>query len=354
VVPPPGFDVSNIFITEVQAFFDQPVVQAPGTKRTTVVQSQSVDLDSRLHIIRSDRHSLLYDLYYRGTRFETSGQPASSPSTLTNSLIGYEKFSRVFSGTAKVMLENDEYANKSRETYTDAEASLMAVWNSLRKLGHTFTLTGRRETWKMLDQTKDTGTASLTNTAEVYPGINAYLNAVKNLVSTETGTASGRGEDTLLSFGADIIPHRALTINTNCSWEESVQQGSATTASVLGATARRTRSAFASAAYNPFSSLYLFGSIQRTEETGKPSITSTSFNGSWSSQVTGGALEFRLVYTESTESDTGSRTRTYGPYARYKMNIRATLEASYLISMFESNAGKTDSDTFNTTFRLYF
>ncbi len=358
VVPPLGFDVSNIFITEVQAFLDQPVVQAPGTKTKTVIQSDAVDLNSRFHIIRSDRHSLLYDLYYRGSRFESTGQPAATASTLTNALTAFEKFSRVFSGSAKLMLENDSFPNKSKETYTDAEASLIAAWNSLRKLGHTFTLTAKQETWKSLDQTKDTETASLTNTAEVYSGINAYLSVIKNLVTTETGSASGsassRGDDTQVSLGTDITPHRTLTINMSYSWQESKQQGSLTSVSVLGTTARRTQNTFASAAYNPFSSLYLFGTIQRTEETGKPTVTSTSFNGSWSSQVTGGALEFRLIYTETTDSVDNSKTRTYGPYAKYRMNIRASLEASYLIGSIESNAGKTDSNTLNTTFRWLF
>ncbi len=354
VVPPLGFDVSNIFITEVQAFLDQPVVQAPGKKIKTVVQADAVDLNSRFHIIRTDRHSLLYDLYYRGSRFESAGQPAATASTLTNALNAYEKFSRVFSGSAKIMMENDTFPNKSKETYTDTEASLMAAWNSLRKLGHALTVTAKQETWKSLDQTRDTGTASLTNTAEVYQGVTAYLSVIKNLVSTETGSASGRGDDTLASLGTDITPHRALTINMSYSWQESIQQGSATSVSVLGATGRRTKSTFASAAYNPFSSLYLFGTIQRTEETGKPTITSTSLNGSWATQVTGGALEFRLIYTETSDSVDNSKTRTYGPYAKYRMNIRASLEAAYLISTIESNSGKTDSNTLNTTFRWLF
>lgn len=354
IVPPPGFDVSNIFITEVQSWRDQSMVQAPGTTSTTVVQSHAVDLNSRFNIIRSDRHSLLYDLYYRSSRFDSSGQPSSSASTLTNALMANERFSKVFSGSAKVMLQNDEYANKSSETYTDAEASLMAAGNSLRKLGHTLVLTAKRETWELLNATKDTGTASLSNTAEVYPGINGYLGAIKNLVSLETGSGSGRSDETQVSVGADIIPHRSLTINASYAWSGSEQTGSGTSGGVLGSANRRTQSTFASAAYNPFSSLYLYGSSQRTVESGKPTITSTSFNGSWSTGLTGGALEFRILYSENAEFETGSQTRTYGPFVKYRMNIRASLEATYLISMTESNTDRTESHTMNTTFRMYF
>jgi hypothetical protein len=354
IVPPPGFDISNIFITEVQGFFDQPVVLSPEKKTTTVVTSNAVDVYSRFYIIQADRHTLLYDLYYRYTRFETSGMPPTSPSTLINSLIGFERFSRVFSGSAKMQVENDEFANKTRDTYTDAEASLTAAWNSLRKLAHTFVVTAKQETYKRQDLTKDTQTASFTNTAEVYPGINAYLTAIENMFSAETGTANGRGNDTSISLGTDITPHRALTINASYSWDESVQQGSATSASVLGATGRRSTNTFVSLAYNPFSSLYLYGSVQETRETGKPTVRSTSFNGSWSTAVTGGALEFRIIYTENQDTASDARSRTYGPYAKYRMNIRATLEASYLISTNDSNTGSTDTDTLNTTFRWFF
>jgi hypothetical protein len=349
VIPPPGYDVSNIFITEVQSFRDQSIVLEPGSTSNTVVRSNAVDLNSRLNIIRSDRHSLLYDLYYRQTQFSTTGQPASSSSMLTNSLIANERFSKVFSGSAKVMLENDEYSNKSKETYTDAEASLMAAGNSLRKLGHTLVLTAKRETWELVDTTKDTGTASLINTAEVYPGINGYLGVIKNLVSSETGTALNRNDETQITFGTDIIPNRSLTINVSYVWSGSEQTGN-----VFGAANRRAQNTFASAAYNPFSSLYLYGSVQKVEETGRPTMTSTSFNGSWATAVTGGALEFRLLYSQNTESETGSQTRTYGPYVRYRMNIRASLEATYLISMIENRSDRTDSRTFNTTFKMFF
>jgi hypothetical protein len=354
VVPPPGYDVSNIFITEVQSWRDQSFVLDPGATSNTVVRSNSFDLNSRLNIIRSDRHSLLYDLYFRDTRFSTTGQPSSSASMLSNSLIANERFSKIFSGSAKVMLEKDEYANKSQETYTDAEAALMAAGNSLRKLGHMLVLTAKRETWELANTTKDTGTASLTNTAEVYPGINGYLGLIKNLVSSETGTALNRNDETQVTFGTDMVPNRSLTINVSYAWSGSEQSGNNPSLAASGITNRRSQNTFASAAYNPFSSLYLYGSVQRIEETGKPTITSTSFSGSWATGITGGALEIRLIYSQNTESETGSSTRTYGPYVRYRMTIRASLEATYLISTIDNPTDRTDSHTFNTTFRMYF
>jgi hypothetical protein len=230
----------------------------------------------------------------------------------------------------------------------------MAAGNSLRKLGHTLVLTAKRETWELVDTTKDTGTASLINTAEVYPGINGYLGVIKNLVSSETGTALNRNDETQITFGSDIIPNRSLTLNVSYAWSGSEQTGSGSSATFTGAANRRTQNTFASAAYNPFSSLYLYGSVQRFEEKGRPTITSTSFNGSWTTAVTGGALEIRLIYSHNAEAETGSETRTYGPYVRYRMNIRASLEATYLISSIDNPNDRTDSRTFNTTFKMFF
>jgi hypothetical protein len=354
VVPPPGYDVSNIFITEVQAFVTQTVVQTPGTVSRTSQDSDAVDVNSRLNLIRSDRHSLSYDFYYSGSRFEPSDSSPRAQSIMTNALIASERFSRVFSGSAKLMREHDERQYQTVENYTDAEASVMAAWNSLRKLAHSLVLTAKRENWQRLDATKDSGTATLTNTAEVYPGVNAYVSAIKNLTSSETGTATGRGDNTQLNMGADIVPHRSLTINVSYGWSASGEMGFGSTPEVVGNANRRTQNSFASAAYNPFSSLYLFGSVQRSEETGKPTVTSKSFTGSWASQLTGGALELRLIYTENTESASDTRERTYGPYAKYRLNIRAYLEMSYLISMTENPNDRIDTRTLNTTFKMFF
>ena len=355
VPPPPGFDVSNIFITEVQAFLDQTVfVQAPGTTVHTSQNSNNADVNSRIDIIRSERHSLFYDFYYRSDRFEVNDRSPQTDSMMTNALIASERFSRVFSGSAKVMRQQDEVARMRTETYTDTEASLLAAWNSLRKLGHTLAVTAKRENWEKRDTTRDTGTASLTNTAEVYPGVNAYLGAIKNLTSTETGTATGRGDETQLTAGADIVPHPSLTLNVSYAWSASDQTVVGATTAALGSANRRTQNSFASAAYNPFSALYLYGTVQRTEETGKPTVTYTTFSGSWSSQITGGALELRLIYSENANTQGDTRTRTYGPYARYRMNIRASLEMVYLISMTESPVDRVDSRTLNTTFKMFF
>jgi len=353
VVPPPGEDMSNIVISELQAFLDQPVDQVAGPTTTTVLRSETINLNGRAHIIRSDRHSLLYDLYYQKQTSDQTGQAASHSSTLTNALIGSERFSKVFTGSAKIMVQNSEDAGGSRLTYYDYEASLMAASSSLPKISHNLVLTAKREEWDETTTAKDTGSFYVSNTAEVYSGINAYLNGGESIALTETGTTVTRTNNTLVGFGADIVPHRALTMGVNYDWSESEQQESGADATTGASTGRRT-SAGANAAYNPVSSLYLYGSIQRLEEAGKPGITYGSLSGSWSAQQRGGSLEIRLSYAENVQTETRTRTRGYGPYAKWKMNAKAYLEASYLITTIDSPSGQSEARTVNTGLKVMF
>ena len=358
VVPPPGEDISSIVISELQAFLDQPVDQVAGPTTTTVLSSERVNLNGRVHFIRTDRHTLLYDLYIQDQRSDQTGQPTSHSSTLTNAIIGSERFSKVFTGTAKVLVQNNKYPDGTLLTYTDYEASLMATANSLPKISHNFVATAKREEWVETTIGKDTVSLYLGNAAEVYAGINAYLNGGESVALVEIESAVSRIKNTQLSFGIDLVPHRALTMNLNYDWSESVQQGESSDEAIpslaIGTTIGRRTSTGANAAYNPVSSLYLYGSIQRVEETGKPGVTYGSLSGAWSAQPRGGSLEIRLTYAENEQTETRTNTRSYGPYAKWKINMKAYLEASYLVTTVDSPTEQVESRTVNTGFKWMF
>jgi len=351
VVPPPGVDVNNIFITELQAFNARTLSQAAGSTTTTVLAQDTIYVDGKLYIVRGERRSLLYDLYYQNLMTDQSGKPPARQSTLANALIGMERFSKVFSGSAKILVQNDDHADGKTLTYYDYEASLAAMVESLRKLHHNLVLTAKREVWDQLSLTQDSGILSLGNTGELYPGINLSLQGVGTLVSKAVGTTVLDSDTVLVSFGADVVPHRALTMAVNADWSEGHQHGIAAS---FGASVIRRQSTGASVAYNPLSSLYLFGSIQRVEETNKPTVTYKNISGSWSAQQRGGTLEIRLLYAENNEAESQTRDRSYGPYAKWKINVRTSIDASYMISTSYSPEQKTEAQTFNSNFKLYF
>jgi hypothetical protein len=362
-VAPPGVDVSNIFITEFQALNTQPLSSAAGSVTTTSLASESANFSGKMDIIRGERHLLQYSLYYQEQQNKQSDQPVQRQSTLTNALIGTDRFSNVFTGSAKIIAQNTNYPIVGASTYYDYEATLAAQTASLKKLYHNLSLTARREEWgPTLTQprtTRDSGTFSLVNSGEVYPGINAYFSGVENLVSTTTDSIVSRGDNAIISIGADIVPNRALTISLNADWSEGHQGFNPVLGNVSGppslstSTVRR-KSEGANVAYNPFSSLYLFGSYLQVEETNKPTITYSNYSVSWSAQQGGGALEIRLYYTENFEVDTQTRTRSYGPYAKWKINARTFVDAAYLISTTDAPDQKIVAHTFNSSFKLYF
>jgi hypothetical protein len=110
----------------------------------------------------------------------------------------------------------------------------------------------------------------------------------------------------------------------------------------------------ASLAYNPLGSLYLFGSIQRIEEKGKADITASILSGSWSAQRTGGALELRFNYADNFESEARTRTRNYGPSARWKINAKAFLEVAYTIATIDTPLIIQKSAALYANFRMTF
>jgi len=354
VVPPPGVDVSNIFITELQAFNDQAVSLTAGTANKTALNSASLDVNTKVNIIRSDRYALLYDLYYVERTADQTGQPLRRASTLTNALIANEKFNRVLTGNARIMRQDDNAVGEGSSTTYDYAASLTASWASLPKLSHIAVLSGKREDFVDKHIVKDSGSLSLTNTAEVYPGINAYLGGIETLVSSKSDEAIVHTESSLVSFGTNMVPHRTMTVNLNYDWSEAVQWGSDASLVPAGVAVSRRQSMLASLAYNPLGSLYLFSSIQRIEEKGKEGITSTVFSGSWSAQRTGGALELRFNYADYVESEARTRTRNYGPSARWKINASAFLEVAYTIATIDSPLNTQESTALNANFKMTF
>lgn len=334
IAVPLGQDVTNIFITELQAFLDKSSAEVVGTSSQ---KSDAIDLSSRVNIIRSDSHSLVYDVYFQHRNNQQAAQSSSS-GILTNALIATRRFSNVLTGSAKVMRENDQNADGSGANYNVYDASLMAAGNSLPKLNHNLVLSARRQEGD--GTARDSETLFLNNAAEVYRGINVTLSGGENLSTSETGTHTA---STMISSGVEIIPHRALTISLNFDRAMSKRSGGDTTFR---------QSSGASVSYNPFTNLYLVGSVTTLDQTGQQRDTIHNFGVSWSLQQSGGALWLNFAYNENISPDDRTRTRTLGPAMRWTINSKAFLDASYLITTNESPSATSEGKYFNTSLRL--
>jgi hypothetical protein len=311
-----------------------------------------------LYFLRGEKHSLFYDMYYQN-RYIRQAERTSRSDILINSLIGYRQFTNVFSGNAKVMREKDSNANDTTSRFVTYEGSLLATGKTLPKLHHNAVTTVKKEEIDDSGSEAEKNTVSfyITNDAEIYPGINALVTGGRSVVSTTTtttDTAVTRSDNKMLGVGTNIVPHRSLLISLSHNVTEVEQDGPTAGSGSQGITDVTSRTTAMNASFSPITTLYIYGSITKYAQTGQPHRTSRAVSGSWTFQQTSGALELRFIYSEDIQADTATRNRIVGPYARWRMNPRMFLDASYVLATTDSPSGKNESKSFNTSFKLQF
>lgn len=332
VVAPPGFDVSNIFVTELQAFLSKPAAEAKGETVTTT-QIYNVYVKARL----LDSPFIFYDLSY--FLVDTSGAASARRSTLSNGLNISHRLSEVFSGTARIAREDSVEQTGNIVAYI-ANASLRAI--PLKTLSHNLSYSGRFEDTS--EGRTERNALFLYNTAELYRGISAYLSGGISFSRLELDR---REKSIVVSFGANIVPHRTLTLTLNASSTNTDQTGGGRPDSSLV-----TRRGDVSLAYYPYKTLYLFASWSKLiQDTRKDTLQNYAVT--WA-PFPGGALQFTFAYNENLRAFDNAHERIIRPSLRLNFSARSFLDISYLIIRSDSVTEKTSSRTFNTNLRIAF
>jgi hypothetical protein len=328
VVVPPGTDVSNIFVTEMQAFFSRSAQDV--TNKQTQTQ-QTYDLNVRTLIL--DRPNLNYDFYYWGS----SSDPGFTTYVVSNALNLSHRFNNVFSGTARISREDAKEAlgNRSSNMYG---VSLNAV--PLPTLFHSLTVSGRFEHSNAGDTSSNS--IFLNNSAALYKGVNVNLGLGASLAINE---ADVRTVSTIVSSGASLMPHPAMDINMNFSMLNTRQHGGSE--ADVPAESRR---ADISVSYTPFSTLYLYASYGMTQEANQKTYNQSSYSLSWS-PLQGGDLQLNFIYNESLTADNEKQTTT-SPGLRWLLRPNATLDVAYTIQKNDSPAVTSDQKTFSLRFTM--
>ncbi len=322
----------NIFITELQAFLKTP---AQDVKRKTHNTSQLFNVDAKTRILNTP--SLYYDFSYFYSRNDPSGV---SQYTLSNGLTVNHRFNQVFSGTARFARE-DISQQSEKETDYVYNAALTAI--PLRTLNHTLVFSGR--IGDISGRSFYTDTLFLNNTAKLYEGIDVNLSGGLDFAKRETGEKSF---GTTLNFGANIVPHRTLTLTLNYSDTTSDQSGGG-----KPSTSSFTRRGDLSVSFNPLRTLYLFGSWSIVSQTDAKRSILQNYAASWS-PFPYGNLQFNIGYSESLRSEDKARERTFGPSLRWKITNRSTLDVSYQMVKSESVSQKSDSNAFGSRLQIFF
>jgi hypothetical protein len=326
----------NILVTELQAFAKVAASVSRKQEFTSTTQISNTELKYRI----LDRPLLYYDFSY----YFLDKDQSPDTDTLSNGLSVSYQFSRIFTGAARVAREEGKDRGAKRTAYV-YNGSITAT--PLRTLTNTFVFSGREE--EVGGESRSAATVFLNNTAALYKGLDVNLNGG---YTSSTETDGSKVQSTVVTLGANVVPHRTTTLTLYVTDTRTDQSRPGQESFSTG-----TRQAELTAAYNPFSTLYLLGSLQVVNETGQGTDrgyrTLQNYGLNWS-PFPYGDLQFRFSYNESRNSREHSTDRTISPGLRYKINDRSFLDVSYQSIRSEAASQSTDSDVFTMNLKIFF
>ncbi|WP_129126949.1 hypothetical protein [Geomonas oryzae] len=333
---PPGIigfpSTFNLFVTEIQAFDEVP---AASVQKRSSVLSQMLNTDVKVRLTDSPA------LYYDGSLFLTSSQPDGFTKwTVSNALMADHRFNDWISGSARGAREDDEEPKGHRGAFV---YSALLRMTPLSTLSDTITYSGRRESF----QGKNSGADSLflSNTAELYQGVNVNASGGLSLSSTDSG-ARIRAYNALL--GVNLKPRGDLSLNANYSWNSSAATGAGTSETSVS-----TQREDIGVTYRPFTTLYLTGSFSLLQQSGQTGTTFQNYGINWS-PFPDGTLQFNFAYSENLASLNQQKSKMLTPGLTWKITPRTTLDASYQRLNTSSSSGTESARTVSAVLRSSF
>lgn len=328
---PRASEFPDIFVTEVQAFLRRPAAEVSG-KATRTTKTGSADIRTRL----LDRPSLYHEFSF--FLIETDPPPRTRY-TILNGLSASHRFSRIFSGSGRVTREDVDDPVQSGVIYTYT-ASLQAV--PLRTLRHTLLASARNE--QLGEESQDKYFLSLQNTAQLYRGIDVFLNGSLGKNTSETGE---KQDIATLNAGATFVPHRTMTLALNFF-------GTATDRTGGGKPDQSTtdQRADISLAYRPFETLYLLASVSRIDREDRKE-TLQNYAANWS-PFPSGALQFNFAFNQDLTTIDNAKTRSIRPSLRWSVTRRIIFDLSYQVVETESAVQSTDNRTFASNLQIFY
>ncbi len=320
--------LANIFVTEFRSFEKKPAQQVQSYTQSSALQSMSVGFST---LVLDNPHLAFTINYVANSQGQSSfNYLASGGLTMQQSFV----ISRTLTGTASFFTEdarNQKGTGGVALVYTTG-----LTWTPLPTLKSSVVYTG--DTAFQAGRTVQTNSIFLDSTAQLYSGLNVYLNG--------GGTLPGGGSTSYLySAGASVIPYRTVSLGLNYS--ASVQTGSG------GQESSYNKTANATVTYSPFSNLFVSASTGWLS-TPQFSSSTESYNAGWS-PLQGGMLQLNLGYNEGLgfgASTDKVRTITFG--VNLRVAPTASLDASYSIQKTQSiGLAQTDTDTIFLEFRKY-
>jgi hypothetical protein len=189
----------------------------------------------------------------------------------------------------------------------------------------------------------DNTSVYLNNTATLYKGIDVNLNGGVNFTTSETGV---KATNTILLFGANIVPYRTMTLSINLVNTTTDQSGGG-----LPSSSTYTRKGDFSISYTPFETVHLFAEWDILFQTGQKTLVNQNYGLNWS-PFPNGALQFNIVYNETHNSLDNTIGRVFTPGVRWYITPRSYLDLSYQMIKNSTTAQVSNSNGVFVTLRI--
>ncbi len=327
-------DFPGIYVTELQAFNTAPAANVTGTTTST---TESGALAVNVLLLKTPGLNYNFSYFFNNSESQFS---TTRSSTMTNGLSVQHQFNPVFSGNAQVQRVDDSGPEGNRVILRFG-GQLTAV--PLRTLSHSLGFSSATEQ-SPTGRTKSNA-VTLSNTAELYRNITAFLNGGMSDTSTEIDQ---KIESTYYSGGINLIPIETLNITLSSGGNKSDQSGGG--GSDVTQTSRNNE---LDVSYYPFRNLYLAASWRVSKGSGQAPDRIANYQLNWS-PFPGGNLVFNFSYYETQRALDNSINKSYIPSLRWNINNRTFATLSYNSTQSTSIFGQSTTRVYATSLSMNF
>lgn len=330
--------IQNIELLNPELYLQERTPLRPGQTRTSSQLSGQYNLNVKARLFNAP--AVFYDFGLILDHTASDTRSLIYRYTVLNGLSLSHRLTPILTTSARIAREDTVDPQNGSRTSNLASISLSA--QPLPTLTQSATYSFRQEDDAGFSRT--THSISLSNSAELYRGINLSLSAGGSAVTDSTQADQ---KSVSATAALNVLPHRTLSVNLT-----------ATDSHTWSSDRNRPDSAASSQIvelylnYNPVPAIYLFSTSTINAQSGRKPQNIQSFGGSWS-PFRGGTLLLSSSYRESFDSNQ-NKDKSLVESLRWNIRSGTYLDISYLISSGQTGFQKTETDVFSTTLRIGF
>lgn len=330
--------IQKITLAVPEVYLQDTIPLQPGQSKSSSQISGLYNMNLKARLLNIP--AIFYDIGFNLDHTKSDSQAFTYRYSVVNGLSVNHRFSSTIGTSAR--LAREDAVDPVAGPRSSSSASISLTAQPLPTLTQSVNYGYRQETDAGV--TKNTHSANLSNSAELYRGISLSITGGGSMASDTTGSDQ---KSLTVTTGLNMQPHRNLSINLSASDSRAWSSGADKPESFSS-----TQTGDLTVSFNPLPSVYLFGSYTINAQTSRKTQTAQSIGGSWS-PFRGGALLLNTSYRENLDNS-GNKDSSIVQSLRWNIRSGWFLDVSYLISKDATTTRTTDTHVFNTAVRLSF